>query len=346
MLVVILKNENADSHQKWQNACESYGINFVVVDILRADFLDCLKAINPTFCLAQPPGMVLLYKRMFDERIFAIENYLGIKVFPAYHEIAIHENKNALAYFLEANDIPHPKTMVFYSKKEALDYIKTAKLPLVAKTTIGAAGSGVKILINRKQALKYAKIAFSKGISRRFGPNKKTGTPKSWFMKAVKSPDYFFSKLKEYKSRARDLQYGYIILQEYIEHNYEWRCVKIGESFFAYKKLKIGDKASGSKQFDYGEPPIEILDFTRNLCNNHNFSFMAIDLFYVNGKIYVNELQTIFGHKNSFICMVREQKGRYLYRNGNWSFEAGDFNTNESYNLRLSHILSLYNEKR
>lgn len=345
MLIAILKNENPDSHLKWQTACESLGVNCVVVDILRADFIDYLQKIKPTFCLAQPPGMVLLYKRMFDERIFAIEKYLGLKVFPAYHEIVIHENKNALAYFLEANNIPHPRTLVFYNQQDALDYIQNAQLPLVAKTTIGAAGSGVKVLTSRDQALNYVQVAFTKGIARRFGPNKKTGSPKSWLIKAIKSPKYFFAKLKEYKSRAKDLQYGYIIVQEYIEHDFEWRCVKIGESFFAYKKLKIGDKASGSKQFEYGEPPVELLDFTRNLCHKHNFNFMAVDLFYVNGQIYVNELQTIFGHKNPFICKVNGETGRYLYSNEKWIFEAGDFNMNESYNLRLSYILSLYNAK-
>ena len=345
MLIAILKNENPDSHLKWQTACELFGVNFVVVDILRADFIEYLQKLKPTFCLAQPPGMVLLYKRMFDERIFAIEKYLGLKVFPAYHEIVIHENKNALAYFLDSNNIPHPRTMVFYSQQDALDYIQNAQLPLVAKTTIGAAGSGVKVLTSRDQALNYVQVAFTKGIARRFGPNKKTGSPKSWLIKAIKSPKYFFAKLKEYKSRAKDLQYGYIIIQEYIEHDYEWRCVKIGESFFAYKKLKIGDKASGSKQFEYGEPPLELLDFARNLCQKYNFNFMAVDLFYVNGNIYVNELQTIFGHKNPFICKVNGETGRYLYRNDKWIFESGDFNMNESYNLRLSYILSLYNAK-
>lgn len=346
MLIAILKNENPESHIKWQTACENFRVNYVVVDLLRYDFIEYLRSLSPTFCLAQPSGMVLLYKRMFDERIFAIEKYLGLKVFPAYHEIIIHENKNALAYFLEGNQIPHPSTLVFYSQQDALDYIQNAQLPLVAKTTIGAAGSGVKVLTSRNQALEYVQVAFTKGIARRFGPNKKTGTPKSWLIKALKSPRYFFAKLKEYKSRAKDLQFGYIILQEYIEHNYEWRCVKIGESFFAYKKLKIGDKASGSKQFEYGAPPVEILDFTQNLCHKHGFDFMAVDIFYVDGKIYVNELQTIFGHKSPFICKVDGKPGRYLFKNNDWVFEPGDFNTNESYDLRLETALKFYEESK
>jgi len=36
--------------------------------------------------------------------------------------------------------------------------------------------------------------------------------------------------------------------------------------------------------------------------------------------------------------------GRYLQINGKWVFEAGTFNENNSYNLRIEHVLSLLKE--
>jgi glutathione synthase/RimK-type ligase-like ATP-grasp enzyme len=341
MKVAILKNENPDSHIRWQTACESLGVNYEVIDMLSPKFIAKLKEISPTFCLAQPPGMVMLYKKMYDEKIYTIEKHLGIPVFPSYNEIVLHENKNALAYFLESKDIPHPKTTIFYCKTEALAFAESTDYPKVVKTSIGAAGSGVKILHSQNSALLYINTAFNKGIARRFGPNRKTGNTKSWLLKAIKSPNYFFSKIKEYRSRAKDLQYGYVLFQEYIEHDFEWRCVKIGNSYFAYKKLKVNDKASGSKTFDYGAPPEELLNFTHNLCKENGFNFMAVDLFYNSNGVFVNELQTVFGHKNPFICMVNNKTGRYILKNEQWVFEEGDFNENESYTLRLKEILML-----
>lgn len=344
--IVILRDSNPEMSYKWELACQKQGVEYIVVDMMRHDWLERIKGFNPNFCVSRPPGVIQQDKQVFDQKLYFIEKYLGLQVFPGYGETVIYENKATLAYFLQSNDIPHPNTFISYSKEESLGFAQGANYPLVAKTLIGAAGSGVKISQNRQQAQSYIEQAFTTGIKRRFGPNPKTGTPTKWLTKAIKSPSYFFKKLKEYKKRDGDVQKGVVLFQEYVEHNYEWRCVKIGESYFAYKKLKIGDKASGSKEFEYGEPPVELLDFTRELCQKHNFNFMAVDLFYVNNQIYVNELQTIFGHKNPYICKVDGKKGRYLYQNNQWVFEEGDFNANESYDLRLSVAIKLYEQIR
>lgn len=341
MLAAILKNDLRDSHLRWEEACNSLGINFRIIDLTDSAFIELLRKEPFDFCLAQPPGHTSLMKSMYDERIFAIENYLKKKVFPSFHEIVLHENKKVLAYFLNSKKIPHPRTLIFYDQLEAFDHINTIEMPVVIKTSIGAAGSGVKILHSRGEVKKFIARGFRKGFKRRYGPNRKTGSPGKWLIKAIKSPGYFLSKISEYSERSQDIQKGFAIIQEYIPHEFEWRMVKIGDSFFAYKKLKIDNQASGSKVFEYGPPPIELLDFTRNLCNKEAFNFMAVDLFYVNKKIYVNELQTIFGHKNPYICMVNDVPGRYLYNNGNWVFEEGSFNENESYTLRLREIMKI-----
>jgi len=338
----VLRDHQPESSEKWEFACEKNNIECLAINALRNDWLEILNNYNPDFCLSRPPGDIQLNKRIFDEKIFFIENYTDYKVFPGFLATYIYENKSALAWFLKTNQIPHPGTFVTSRKDEALGYIDTAYLPIVAKTLIGAAGSGVKIIRSKQEAKGYIQTAFKAGIRRRLGPNRKTGTPTIWFQKAVKSPAFFFKKLKQYKERNRDVQKDIVLFQEYIPHEYEWRCVKIGDSYFAYKKLKIGSKASGAKQFEYGSPPLELLDFTKNLCEKYNFHFMAVDLFYSNNQILVNELQTIFGHKNPYLCKVDGKHGRYVHNNNQWEFEEGDFNTNESYDLRLETALKGY----
>ena len=346
MKIAILRDSNPESSLKWELACKKKNINYQPIDVLRNDWYENIRIFKPDLCVSRPPGSIAQDKKIFDERLFYLEKFTEYKTYPGFLETYIYENKVNLATFLQINNISHPKTFVSASQKESEDFINSNDYPIVAKTLIGAAGSGVKILHDKNQAEKYIKTAFTTGIKRRFGPNRKTGNPKSWLTKAIKSPDYFFKKLREYKKRDQDAQKNIVLFQEYIEHDFEWRCVKIGESYFAYKKLKIGEQASGAKQFEYGQPPLELLDFTKDLCDKFKFNLMAVDIFYSNGTIYVNELQTIFGHKNPYICKVNGKPGRYLYKNSKWLIEAGDFNTNESYDLRLETAIKLYEQGR
>ena len=342
MKVAILRDNNPESSQKWEMACETKGLPYLSIDLLRNDWYRKIKNFNPDFCLNRPPGDNQQNKKVFDEKLYFLENHTSYRVFPGYAETVIYENKASLANFLVINNIPHPETFVSYSKNESNNFISGAKFPIVAKTLIGAAGSGVKVLKSKSDAIYYLEKAFSQGIKRRYGPNRKTGSPKKWFLKALQSPDYFFKKIKEYSYRDKDLQKGVVLFQEYIEHDFEWRCVKIGDSFFAYKKMKVGNQASGSKEFEYGPPPIELLDFTKSLCEKFDFNFMAADIFYTTKGILVNELQTIFGHKNPYICKVNGKPGRYVFLENQWVFEEGSFNTNESYDIRLETAINLY----
>lgn len=343
MRIAILSDNKPVSSSRWESACKRMELTYSVINILRSDWLAKLMLFDPTFCVCRPPGDLLQNKRVFDEKLYYLEKYTRYKVFPGYDESVVYENKASLAYFLEVNNIPGPKTFVSYSLTESNEFVNRTVYPIVAKTFLGAAGSGVRIIRSKTEARNYVRVAFHKGIKRRYGPNRKTGSPQKWISKAFKSPSYFFQKLSEYKERNNDVQKGAVLFQEFIPHDFEWRCVKIGESYFAYKKIRIGLKASGSKKFDYGAPPEVLLDFTRNLCLKFGFNFMAIDLFFNSQGIFVNELQTIFGHKNPYICKVNEKPGRFLYQDSSWIFEEGDFNTNESYDLRLSEAIKLYN---
>lgn len=346
MKVAILSDHNPEMSRKWELACEKKQIEYKTINLLRNDWYNMLREFHPDFCVSRPPGDIQLNKKNFDEKIFFLENYSDYSIYPGFLATYIYENKSALNCFLEANKIQHPRTFVSSDKQEALNYIENAELPIVAKTMIGAAGSGVKIFHAKRHVQEYIDKAFKTGLTRRYGPNRKTGTPKSWIRKALASPDYFFRKLREYKERSQDVQKNLVLFQEYIPHEFEWRIAKIGESYFAYKKLKIGEMSSGSKQFEYGPPPFALLDFTKELCDRFNFCYMAVDIFYTNGQIYVNEMQTIFGHKNPYICKVNDKAGRYIFQNGEWLFEPGDFNTNESYDLRLETAIKLYERSR
>lgn len=341
MLAGILKNHDPESAIKWELACQRKGIEYRTIDITKNSWLEDFQKEPFDLFLLRPPCDLDGFKRLYDERLYIICKELGFETYPSYKECMIYENKRLLSYFLKANHIPHPETDVFYNFEDALLFIKTSAYPVVAKTNIGAAGSGVKLILNKEQGIKYIKKAFKgTGIRRRLGPNTVTGTPSKWFVKALKDPKYFKKKVISYIKRHRDTQYGFVIFQEYIPHDFEWRVVRIGDSFFAYKKFKVEDKSSGAKCLGFENPPLEMLNFIRELSDQNDFKCAAFDLFPVNNKYLVNEIQTIFGHIKDHILEVNGKPGRYLYKNNKWIFEEGDFNTNESYDLRLEHAIN------
>lgn len=347
MKVAILRNEEPNSGKKWELACQKANITYDTIDLSAHNWLELLQKGSYDFLLLRPSGSVSHFKNMYDERLYTICKVLHYKTFPSYEECYIYENKKLLSYYLKATKTPHPRTNVFYNKHDAIQFVNKISFPLISKTSTGASGTGVQVLRELKDAIKYVNKAFSKkGIRREFGPNKVTGSPRKWLVKAIQSPSYLKKKLKDYFFVYNHPERDYVIFQEFIPHDFEWRAVKIGDSFFAHKKIKYGDKASGSKGIDYVAPPESLLNFVRELCKKHNFNFMAIDIFEDGkGGYLVNELQTIFGHVQDFILAVNDQPGRYIYEDSRWIFEPGDFNTNESFDLRLETAINLYNNQ-
>ena len=178
MLVGILKNELGESHVKWEKACLSQNIDFVIIDLTKNDWFDKVKNDEISFFLLKPPGEIQKFKDLYDERVYIISEILHKKVFPSYSEIVLHENKKLLSYFLKAKKLPCPPTDVYYFKQEAFDNLGKYDFPVVVKTAIGASGSGVTLIWDISDLKKYICKAFKRGIKRRFGPNRNTGKTK------------------------------------------------------------------------------------------------------------------------------------------------------------------------
>jgi len=346
MRLAILKNDFDDNHLYWSNACKSKNISFEIIDSLYSTWLDRIISGHFDGVLTCPPGRELLYKIMYDEKVSILENVLGLFVYPSYNEIILHENKKYLSYWLDANQLPHPKTNVFYSKNEAIDFAEKCLLPIVSKISIGASGKGVEIFSNRNKLKDYINKCFEKGVIQEWGPNLRMGKIPERILNVLKNPSLVKKKIEIYKKQFDEKQKGFIILQDYIEHDFEWRVVKIGQSFFGHQKVKIGDKASGSKGINYIAPPSELLYFVEGVCEKFSFHSMAVDLFEDGkGGYLINEMQCIFGHVQKYICELDGIPGRYIRKGNNWQFESGLFNSNLSYDLRLENVIQLLTTK-
>ena len=347
--LAILRNEVADDHVLWEKACDLHKnvLEWRVIDITKSNWLE--EILNDSFdgLLAAPPGWTTPFKVLYDERVTILNINCGIPIYPSLEEIYIYEDKKYFSYWLKANKIPHPATSVFYYKEEALEFIRNALYPMVAKTNLGASGSGVSFLHTKKDAEKYIINTFSgQGITRNVGPKwKRKGFAGRVFRKLLQ-PAQFRLKMSEYARSNSELQKDFVILQQYIPHDYEWRCVRIGDSFFAHKKLKIKNKASGSLLKGYENPPLELLDFVKKITDLRNFVSQAVDIFVSEkGEYLVNEMQCIFGQSDPHQMIINGQPGRYRVQNNQWIFEPGDFNRIESFQLRLENFIEILRKK-
>lgn len=340
--LVILANESPDDHQLWIKACEFYKeeLDYRIVDLSKNNWLEEIQKEKFDHLLSKPAGLTSKFKDLYDERIYILERVLNYKVYPSAEENFIYENKRFLSFWLKANKIPHPKTDVFYVKDDAVAFLDTTKFPLVAKVNIGASGSGVEILQTKESALVYLQDTFSgKGARQRVGPNlQKGGLLKRGFY-YVLHPSEIKKKLSIYKAVAGDKQRDFVIFQQFVPHAFEWRVVRIGESFFAHKKLMVDGKASGSLLKGYDDPPLSLFDFVKGITDKHQLYSQAVDVFESEAGYLVNEMQCIFGQSDNFQMKVKDVIGRYRFVDNQWLFESGDYNGNECFNLRVEWVI-------
>lgn len=341
--ICLLANENASKHELWVKAIQNSNQveSFNIVDLTADTWFRDITSVRYDIFLLRPPGKTDLFKRLYDERVLLISKYLSTPVYPSLQEVLIYENKRYFRDWLEVNGIPHPNTHIFFSKEEALSFVESNRsYPVVGKLNIGASGNGVVFLKRKEELLQYISNAFCQGISAVQGPKISKGSIFKKIVKAVTKKNFLKQRIKEYKTSILNLQYHFVILQEFIPHSYEWRCVRIGESYFAHKKIAKGGKTSGTLLKGYDPVPESILNFIREITEKHQLTSVSIDLFEHNNGYLVNEIQCFFGQSDPYQMLVDGKPGRYRFEQNKWIFEEGMFNTTESYDLRLEHALS------
>ncbi len=306
--------EFTHAHRWYVGACRDLGVPYKLLDISGPDWVDVIRDSGCDAFLVRPSPHFTIWKQMYDERLRVMVQELGKIIYPTYEELWFYESKRRMHYWLKANAVPHPRTWVFYDRRQALDFCRTVELPIVFKTDLGAGASGVKIFRNRVALRRFVNRCFKKGMVRR-------------------------------DADPRDRQWGCVLLQEYLADAAEWRVIRMGDSYFAYKKGIKGEFHSGSHIVIFADPPRHLLDFVRRVTAKAKFASMSLDIFETpEGGYLVNELHPVFGRDPWDHSMEVDGKpGRYVYdeERGSWIFEEGIYTENASCNLRVKRTLEL-----
>lgn len=330
MKLGILKSFKEIDHliQSYVDACDALGIKYVIIDLLGNNWLDEIKNSGVDGFLVRIKGNIPEQKSLYDERLMIINEDLGIPIYPSRKELFLYENKRMYAYWLQANNFPFVDTYVFYKKKQALAFLRDAELPLVLKTNGGASSSGVDIIRSKTLAASIIHRVFGFFDARMsFG---KLHWSQKWIIPVPK-----FGMVQKH----------YLIIQRFIPIKWEWRIIKIGNSYFGHQKLLKGDFASGSDLVGWVEPPKELLFLIKDVCEKGKFDSMAMDVLEsIEGQFYINELQSLFGSFLPYQMKINGIPGRFILKNGEYIFEEGEFNKFGSNLLRVEDFVNKLNQ--
>lgn len=305
---------NKEDLENIQGSSAALGTRFQIYDIRSPSLFKELRGSACDGLFIRPAHDNNVLRNLFHEAARVLSSESRIRLYPSIRELSIYEAKRTLANFLEINGIPHPPTRVFYDFRSAAEFFQSASFPLIFKTHVGSSANGVEILRSRRQALRLARQLFLR----------------------------YYLRRAEIDRRSRE--WGYMIIQEYLESVKEFRIIKIGDSWFGHQKWKTAGQVflSGSGSTRLIDPPKDLLDFCYDIAERFRFTSMDFDVFQdERGDFLINELQTWFGSYNPSQMYIDDVPGRYRKLEGKWVFEPGLYNTYGSFLLRLVHFVQI-----
>ncbi len=317
--------------EKIKNSLDDLNVNYDSYYMESSEDLNKISSGGYSHVVVRAPCDINERKQLANEVIYLLENYTNIKVLPTLKELLPYENKRYLSLCLEMNNIPHPKTNVFFTKESATNFIKSAQYPVIYKSNIGAASSGVRIIENEKEAKSVIKKAFG------LHPYMARGNAPTRKKCGITLPEVGRSEKH------------FVLFQKMVKFKWEWRLIKVNDYVIAYKKLQDENGfSSGSGKFGYGLPPEELLKLNEENSRKLGINVAAFDYFETeDGQFLVNEIQCLFGAKpdyKDYDSKMFDENMNPIYiqvDNGNFNVMQGDICKHEVWDLRMKEFLNI-----
>ena len=259
---IAIQHRGGSFSERWIEYCQKNKIEYKIVDAYKSDIIKQIEGCT-AFMWHHFSDSDYRDYLFASQLLFSLEKK-GIKVFPNFNTTWHFNDKAGQKYLLEAIDAPLVPSYVFYTKKEAMNWIKETDFPKVFKLRSGAGSGNVRLVRTKSQAKKITRKAFANGFPqlnrieyfkdnlRRFRQGKdKLGLIKG-IVRVLISSKY---------SRMLSKEKGYVYFQDFIPNNsFDIRVVVIGNKAFALKRLvRKGDfRASGGGSIIYDKNQIDI----------------------------------------------------------------------------------------
>ena len=285
---------------RWIEYCKNEGIDFKIVNAYSNDITEQVLGCD-VFMWHHHHGnyMDVLFAKQL---IYSLESK-GIRCFPSFHTTWHFDDKVGQKYLLESLGVPFVKTYVFYTKKDACEWIRHTSFPKVFKLRGGAGASNVRLVHSNSEALSLTKKAFGRGFHQYSGWE----SFKDKIHKYGEGKDNIYSVLKSFVrifvrpefDRMHAPEKGYIYFQDFIpNNNYDIRIIVVGDKAFAIKRMvrKKDFRASGSGNIIYDRNQIPelciIISFKASKLIKSQST--AYDYVFCNGNPYIVEISYAF----------------------------------------------------
>ena len=227
------------------------------------------------------------YKDMlFAKQLLYSLQMAGKQVFPDFNTGWHFDDKVGQKYLFEAVGVSLVPSYVFYTKEEAIHWVKETSFPKVFKLRGGAGAANVKLARTRKEAVRLINKAFGKGFSQ----FDRWGYLKERFHKWRAGSNSFVGVLKgmgrlviptEF-ARFHAPEKGYVYFQDFIPNNKTDFRVKIvaGKCWGFQREVRKDDfRASGSGilYFNNDAIPIEMIQTAFEISKKLSLKSAAFD---------------------------------------------------------------------
>jgi glutathione synthase/RimK-type ligase-like ATP-grasp enzyme len=285
---IAIHYQKGSFSDRWIAYCEKKNIHYKIVNCYATDIVMQLKDCDALMWHHHHGSYkdVLFAKQL----IFSLEQG-GKKIFPDYKTCWHFDDKVGQKYLLESIGAPVVPSYVFYTKREAMQWIDKTTFPKVFKLRGGAGSANVRIVRTANQARGLVNKAFGRGFSQ----FDRVGYFMDRIAKYHSGKDSLFGVLKGFGRLFINTEFaklhcpekGYIYFQDFLPNNlYDIRVIVIDGRAFAIKRMvrKNDFRASGSGNILYAKehfsPDIiklafQLTDKLQSQCAAYDFVYDA-----------------------------------------------------------------------
>ena len=302
MMKLAIHHRMGSFSNRWIAYCEQNHIEYRIVNAYANDIIQQVEGCD---CFMWHFHQGDYRDMQFAKSLILSLEAQGVTCFPDSHTCWHFDDKIAQKYLLESIGAPLVPSYVFYTKKEALDWVECASFPKVFKLKGGAGSANVKLAKTQKEAIELINQCFGKGFAQyrwqdqlqenynKFKENKRT------FRDVLRPVKYAFRKYPTEFAHYHQNEIGYAYFQDFVDgNNHDTRVVIVGctRAMAEIRYVREGDfRASGSGNFEYGKVDENILKIAFDVADKLKMQTVAFDFILSNGKPKIIEISYGFG---------------------------------------------------
>lgn len=287
-------------------------INFEDLDVLSLNKDDIL-----VYTSSENPEV----RQFIKNRLYYIKD--KCKLIPSYELLLAHEDKGFQEIMKQEKIFGNLKgNYIFDIDNHKISY------PKVLKTTQGAGSSGVFLVKNNNDVKKIKSKFFSQDIKR----------------KLIKIQ----RKIKLNEQEYQIYSYKYKKFNLFVEQDFiqalecDYKVLVFGNRYYVLKRnvRKNDFRASGSGDFEFIEPPIDVLEFAKEIAHTLDNPYLSLDIAQSAKGCHLIEFQaTNFGPYT-----LLNAPFRYIKVENNWRQEENCRDLESNYAYALNYFLkNLFN---